>query len=124
MEEFQSPRIRSYKSYEGDRNLQLVNPADLKPVRGIYVVRESRRNRSPIKTDIWRKMSYKDMPVRPRRSSSHSTLFKGWWNDPEIKRKRRVAKYKLYSAEGKMKITLRKSYKWIKIQCSKIIHGI
>ncbi|CAA0381462.1 unnamed protein product [Arabidopsis thaliana] len=77
MEEFQSPRIRSYKSYEGDRNLQLVNPADLKPVRGIYVVRESRRNRSPIKTDIWRKMSYKDMPVRPRRSSSHSTLFKG-----------------------------------------------
>ncbi|KAG7624173.1 hypothetical protein AtNW77_Chr3g0160751 [Arabidopsis thaliana] len=124
MEEFQSPRIRFYKSYEGDRNLQLVNPADLKPVRGIYVVRESRRNRSPIKTDIWRKMSYKDMPVRPRRSSSHSTLFKGWWNDPEIKRKRRVAKYKLYSAEGKMKITLRKSYKWIKIQCSKIIHGI
>ncbi|KAG7630177.1 hypothetical protein ISN44_As03g005430 [Arabidopsis suecica] len=124
MEEFQSPRIRSYKSYEGDRNLQLVNPADLKPVRGIYVVRESRRNQSPIKTDIWRKMSYKDMLVRARRSSSHSTLFKGWWNDPEIKRKRRVAKYKLYSAEGKMKITLRKSYKWIKIQCSKIIHGI
>lgn len=48
----------------------------------------------------------------------------GWWNDPEIKRKRRVAKYKLYSAEGKMKTSLRKSYKWIKIQCSKIIHGI
>ncbi|EOA33055.1 hypothetical protein CARUB_v10016388mg [Capsella rubella] len=125
MEDFQSPRIRSYKSYEGDRNLQLVDPADLKPVRGIYVVRESKHNRSPMTADLWRKISYKDLPVRPtKRSSSHSTSLKGWWNDPEIKRKRRVAKYKLYSAEGKMKTSLRKSYKWIKIQCSKIIHGI
>ncbi|CAH8356678.1 unnamed protein product [Eruca vesicaria subsp. sativa] len=92
MEDFQSPRIRSYKSYEGDRNLQLVDPADLKPVRGIYVVRESKRNRSPMTSDLWRKISYKDMPVRPKRASSHSTSLKGWWNDPEIKRKRRVAR--------------------------------
>ncbi|VVA96602.1 unnamed protein product [Arabis nemorensis] len=78
MEDFQSPRIRSYKSYEGDRNLQLVNHVDLKPVKGIYVVRESRRNRVPMSSDLWRKMSYKDLPVRPRRSSSHSTSFKDY----------------------------------------------
>lgn len=77
MEEFQSPRIRSYTSYEGDRNLQLVDPTDLKPVRGIYVVRESKRNYSPMTSDLWRKISYKDLPVRPRRSSSHSTSLKG-----------------------------------------------
>ncbi|KAF8089660.1 hypothetical protein N665_0500s0025 [Sinapis alba] len=124
MEDLQSPRIRSYQSYEGDRNLQLVDPADLKPVRGIYVVRESKRNRSPMTSDLWRKVSYKDVPVKSRRPPSHSKTLKGWWNDPEIKRKRRVAKYKLYSAEGKVKKSLRKSYKWIKIQCAKIIHGI
>ncbi|KFK37980.1 hypothetical protein AALP_AA3G054700 [Arabis alpina] len=124
MEDFQSPRIRSYKSYEGDRNLQLVEHVDLRSVKGIYVVREPKRTRVPMSSDLWRKVSYKDLPVRPRRSSSRSTSLKGWWNDPEIKRKRRVAKYKLYSAEGRMKQSLRKSYKWIKIQCSKFIHGI
>ncbi|XP_048626177.1 uncharacterized protein LOC125593864 [Brassica napus] len=124
MQDLQSPNIRSYKSYEGGRNLQLVDPADLKPVRGIYVVRELKRNRSPMTSDPWRKISYKDMPVKSRRPPSHSKTLKGWWNDPEIKRKRRVAKYKLYSAEGKVKKSLKKSYKWIKIQCAKIIHGI
>ncbi|WZZ29967.1 hypothetical protein YC2023_013368 [Brassica napus] len=124
MQDLQSPNIRSYKSYEGDPNLQLVDPVDLKPVREIYVVRESKRNRSPMTSDLWRKISYKDMPVKSRRPPSHSKTFKGWWNDPEIKRKRRVAKYKLYSAEGKVKKSLKKSYKWIKIQCAKIIHGI
>ncbi|KAL0719895.1 hypothetical protein Bca4012_069219 [Brassica carinata] len=119
MQDLQSPNIRSYKSYEGDRNIQLVDPADLKPVRGIYVVRESKRNRSPMTSDLWRKISYKDMPVKSRRTSSHSKTLKGWWNDPEIKRKRRVAKYKLYSAEGKVKKSLKKSYKWIKIQAGK-----
>lgn len=77
MENFQSPRMRSYKSYEGDRNLQLVDSIDLKPVRGIYVIRESKRNRAP--TDLWRKIYYKNFPARPRRSSSHSTLFKGFF---------------------------------------------
>lgn len=53
-----------------------------------------------------------------------NVIIGGWWNDPEMKRKRRVAKYKIYSVEGKMKTSWRKSYKWIKVQCSKIIHGI
>lgn len=77
MEDLQSPRIRSYQSYEGDRNLQLVDPADLKPVRGIYVVRESKRNRSPMTSDLWRKVSYKDVPVKSRRPPSHSKTLKG-----------------------------------------------
>ncbi|KAG5416434.1 hypothetical protein IGI04_004001 [Brassica rapa subsp. trilocularis] len=76
MQDLQSPNIRSYKSYEGGRNLQLVDPADLKPVRGIYVVRESKRNRSPMTSDPWRKISYKDMPVKSRRPPSHSKTLK------------------------------------------------
>lgn len=77
MEDFQSPNMRYYKSYEGDRNLQLVDPADLKPVRGIYVVRESKHNRSPMTSDLWRKISYKNLPAKPKKSSSQSTSLKG-----------------------------------------------
>ncbi|GAB2282968.1 hypothetical protein Dimus_017501 [Dionaea muscipula] len=34
--------------------------------------------------------------------------------DPEMKRKKRVAFYNMYTMEGKVKLSLRKSYKWIK----------
>ncbi|KAI4378069.1 hypothetical protein MLD38_015606 [Melastoma candidum] len=45
------------------------------------------------------------------------------WTDPEMKRKRRVAKYKMYSAEGKIKESLKKGIRWIKRKCSRIVHG-
>ncbi|XP_057733829.1 uncharacterized protein LOC130949004 [Arachis stenosperma] len=44
-------------------------------------------------------------------------------NDPELQRKKRVASYKIYSVEGKMKGSLRKSFRWIKNTCSQAIHG-
>ncbi|XP_010546758.1 PREDICTED: uncharacterized protein LOC104818741 [Tarenaya hassleriana] len=128
MEGNRSPPTRSYKSYEGDRNLELVDPKALKPVRGIYVVRESIKSRSqPSNSNTWQKISYKQpssLSSIKQKRSSHSTSIKGWWNDPEAKRKRRVAKYKFYSAEGKVKTTLKRGYRWIKNQCSKIIHSI
>ncbi|XP_073397030.1 uncharacterized protein [Physcomitrium patens] len=34
--------------------------------------------------------------------------------DPEIKRKKRVAKYKVFTLEGKVKDTVRSSCRWIK----------
>ncbi|OWM62908.1 hypothetical protein CDL15_Pgr020202 [Punica granatum] len=43
-----------------------------------------------------------------------------WWNDPEMKRRRRVAKYKLYSAEGRFKASLKHGYRWLKHKCSEI----
>ncbi|KAF4356960.1 hypothetical protein F8388_015936 [Cannabis sativa] len=40
---------------------------------------------------------------------------KSWsLNDPELQRKKRVAGYKAYVVEGKMKGSFRKSFKWIK----------
>ncbi|KAF3322715.1 hypothetical protein FCM35_KLT12704 [Carex littledalei] len=45
------------------------------------------------------------------------------FGDPEMKRKRRVASYKAYSVEGKVKSSLRKGFRWIKVKCSEIIHG-
>ncbi|CAN1219615.1 hypothetical protein LINPERPRIM_LOCUS1662 [Linum perenne] len=47
-----------------------------------------------------------------------------WWNSPDTKRKKRVTRYKMYTMEGKMKSSLKKSCKWIKRTCSRIVHGL
>lgn len=44
-----------------------------------------------------------------------SSSLKSWsFSDPELQRKKRVAGYKVYTVEGKMKGSLRKSFRWIK----------
>ncbi|OMO63934.1 hypothetical protein CCACVL1_22163 [Corchorus capsularis] len=49
---------------------------------------------------------------------------KPWgFTDPEMKRKKRIAKYKVYTVEGKVKSSLRKGLRWIKNKCSQIVHG-
>ena len=35
-------------------------------------------------------------------------------SDPETKRKKRVASYNVYTVEGKLKASVRSSFKWIK----------
>ncbi|KAI8026930.1 hypothetical protein LOK49_LG02G02303 [Camellia lanceoleosa] len=39
----------------------------------------------------------------------------------EMKRKKRVAKYKWYAVEGKVKASLKKGYRWFKRRCSEIV---
>lgn len=57
-------------------------------------------------------------------STANNKPFKLWWNDPEMKRRGRVAKYKFYGAEGKMKISLKKGYRWIKKKCLEIVRNL
>ncbi|KAI4301470.1 hypothetical protein L6164_034748 [Bauhinia variegata] len=70
-----------------------------------------------------------DLPAFPGDATlaSHSgaaSVPKPWsFNDPESKRKKRIAKYKVYTVEGKVKATLRKGLRWIKNKCSQIVHG-
>ncbi|KAM3409938.1 hypothetical protein ACQJBY_002289 [Aegilops geniculata] len=45
------------------------------------------------------------------------------FSDPEMKRRRRVASYKAYSVEGKVKSSLRRGLRWFKGKCSDIFHG-
>ncbi|KAJ1417170.1 hypothetical protein SESBI_16863 [Sesbania bispinosa] len=47
-----------------------------------------------------------------------------WWNDPERKRQRRVAKYKLYATEGKFKHSVKKGWRWFKVKCIKIVTNL
>lgn len=46
------------------------------------------------------------------RTKSYS--FNGPGEDPEVKRRKRVAGYNMYSVEGKLKSSFRSSFKWIK----------
>ncbi|KAF7843531.1 uncharacterized protein G2W53_000436 [Senna tora] len=49
---------------------------------------------------------------------------KSWrLNDPEMQRKKRVASYRVYDMEGKMKGSLRKSFRWIKNTYTHVIYG-
>ncbi|KAJ7973289.1 DUF3511 domain protein [Quillaja saponaria] len=57
-------------------------------------------------------------------SSSSSSSVVSWWNDPELKRKRRVASYKFYAAEGKLKHSLKKGFRWLKIKCIRIVRKL
>ncbi|OIV90886.1 hypothetical protein TanjilG_15619 [Lupinus angustifolius] len=43
-----------------------------------------------------------------------STPNTSWWNDSDTKRKRRVAKYKVYSSESKLKCSLKKGFRSFK----------
>ncbi|CAN4108878.1 unnamed protein product [Withania somnifera] len=48
---------------------------------------------------------------------------RSWYSKPEFNRKKRVAKYKIYSMEGKVKSSFKNGYRWFKHTCSRIIHG-
>lgn len=48
---------------------------------------------------------------------------KGRGGRHHMKRKKRVAKYKLYGVEATMKNSIRKGIYWLKKRCSQIIHG-
>ncbi|CAA3020709.1 Hypothetical predicted protein [Olea europaea subsp. europaea] len=49
---------------------------------------------------------------------------KSWsFNDPELQRKKRIASYRAYSMEGKMKGSFKKSFSWIKETCNHVVHG-
>lgn len=43
--------------------------------------------------------------------------------DPDLDRKRRVAAYKAYGVEGKVKGSFRKSFKWIKDRYLNLVYG-
>ncbi|KAL5983609.1 hypothetical protein ACLOJK_017697 [Asimina triloba] len=45
------------------------------------------------------------------------------FNDPETKRKRRVAGYKAYALEGKVRASFRKGFEWIKLKCAQMVRG-
>lgn len=54
--------------------------------------------------------------------SSFSNSNGGGYDEPEAKRQRRIAKYKAYAVESKLKASLRTGIRWVKIKCSELLH--
>lgn len=44
--------------------------------------------------------------------------------DPELKRKKRIAAYNMFTTEGKLKSTMRYSFKWIKNKFTDVRYGV
>ncbi|KAL5768588.1 hypothetical protein ACOSP7_015137 [Xanthoceras sorbifolium] len=56
--------------------------------------------------------------------STNGSASKSWsFSDPELQRKKRVASYKVYTVEGKVKGSLRKSFRWIKNRYTRVVYG-
>ncbi|KAL7112266.1 hypothetical protein ACP275_05G141600 [Erythranthe tilingii] len=56
--------------------------------------------------------------------STGGSTSKSWsLNDPEVQRKKRVASYKVYSVEGKVKGSFRKSFRWLKDRYTQVVYG-
>lgn len=43
--------------------------------------------------------------------------------EAELQRKKRLVAYKVYDVEGKVKGSVRRSVKWIKVKCSRAVYG-
>uniref|UniRef100_J3MF31 DUF3511 domain-containing protein n=1 Tax=Oryza brachyantha TaxID=4533 RepID=J3MF31_ORYBR len=59
-------------------------------------------------------------------SSSSSSASAGVWGvlgDPELQRRRRVAGYRVYGVEGKVKVSLKSGMRWIKGKCTRVVDG-
>ncbi|CAO2208433.1 unnamed protein product [Urochloa humidicola] len=61
-----------------------------------------------------------DGDLKRSKSSKRRWLALG---DPDMERKRRVASYKAYAVEGKVKGSFRKSFKWIKDRYLHLVYG-
>lgn len=71
----------------------------------------------------------RDFKLKKGKSVSGSSSSSKSWrslsaiNDPEFQRKKRVASYKVYSVEGKVKGSFRKSFRWLKDKYSQVVYG-
>ncbi|KAL0372197.1 UNVERIFIED_CONTAM: hypothetical protein Scaly_0901300 [Sesamum calycinum] len=71
--------------------------------------------------------NYAPPPVAPpqklkKGKSTGGSTSKSWSiTDPEFQRKKRVASYKVYSVEGKVKGTFRKSFRWLKDRYTQVV---
>ncbi|XP_076955919.1 uncharacterized protein LOC143630916 [Bidens hawaiensis] len=56
--------------------------------------------------------------------STNGSASKSWsFRDSEFQRKKRVAGYKVYAVEGKLKGSFRKSFRWIKDKYLNVVYG-
>ncbi|XP_074283359.1 uncharacterized protein LOC141607910 [Silene latifolia] len=62
--------------------------------------------------------------LRKTKTGKAAATSTAWcFSDPELQRKKRVASYKSYSVEAKLKRSFSKSFRWIKHRYTNIVNG-
>ncbi|XP_077231930.1 uncharacterized protein LOC143865436 [Tasmannia lanceolata] len=112
MEDFRS------KSY-GDGRTQMESYETMPPPYGYELRCYSTSYASSQQTQM-----PKGMIKTKKGKTSGGSSSKNWsLNDPELQRKKRVASYKVYAVEGKMKGSFRKSFRWLKDRYTQMVYG-
>ncbi|XP_038986327.1 uncharacterized protein LOC103709558 isoform X1 [Phoenix dactylifera] len=67
----------------------------------------------------------REIKLKKGKTTAGSSSSKSGWSlsDPELQRKKRVVGYKAYAMEGKMKGSLRKSFRWLKERYTQVVYG-
>lgn len=65
----------------------------------------------------------RDLKLKKGKNTSGSSSNSWSITDYEFQRKKRVASYKMYSVEGKMKGSFRKSFRWLKTKYTQMVYG-
>ncbi|CAA2969959.1 uncharacterized protein LOC111373966 [Olea europaea var. sylvestris] len=76
----------------------------------------------PNKTRMNNNIAAKDQWKFKKGKSTNGSVSKNWgFGDLELQRKKRVASYKVYTVEEKVKESIKKSFRWIKERVNKYI---
>ncbi|XP_018807284.2 uncharacterized protein LOC108980739 [Juglans regia] len=65
----------------------------------------------------------RDLKLKKGKSTAGFSSKSSAFGDREFQRKKRVASYKMYSVEGKMKGSLRRSFRWLKDKYTQVLYG-
>ncbi|CAI0409606.1 unnamed protein product [Linum tenue] len=61
---------------------------------------------------------------KKKKKDADGSAMRSWSvKDPELQRKKRVASYKMYSAQGRVKGTFRNSFRWLKDSYTRVVYG-
>ncbi|KAL6990040.1 hypothetical protein U1Q18_015791 [Sarracenia purpurea var. burkii] len=110
----------AYWSYSPDQRfvpVKVITPHNRDHIKPVY-------NPNPVHRVPEPPRSARPIAATVSSSSSSSHASPSWRpGDREMKRKKRVATYKAYAIEGKMKASLRNSFRWVKDKFTAIVHG-
>ncbi|XP_050367141.1 uncharacterized protein LOC126785481 [Argentina anserina] len=112
------------KSYAGSGTMQMVNYYG--PPRAAPSSYELRSYSTSYAQAQMGNYNYNNRDLKKGKTASVSRSKSSSWAlaDPELQRKKRVASYKMYSVEGKMKGSFRKSFRWLKVKYSQFFYGL